>query len=130
MKRQTIRIPDYGWTVHVYYNTTPYDRKELVRVIKKFGGSVESQRGVYDNMSHWHPNNAFTYSNGMLRVSVMSLGWASSFAQFINSFSHELHHLSVHIAQHNNLPFDGEEIAYLAGDMAQMMYPILIEYLI
>ena len=74
-------------------------------------------------------NNGLTYSNRTLKQSVVSLGRASEFAQFLNSFVHELQHLSTHIVQAYGMPLDGEEICYLSGWIAQEMYPILIHYL-
>ena len=129
MKRQRIYIPEYSWIVDIYYDSTPRDAREIVRKIALLGCSDEGIATTYEQLSSGILNNGFTYSNRALKQSVVSLGRASEFAQFLNSFVHELQHLSTHIAQAYGIPLDGEEICYLSGGIAQEMYPILIHYL-
>ena len=129
MKRQTIYIPEYDWIVHVYYDTTPYNTEELLGKLYQMGCSENSILITRNQLLGGDYNNGFTYSNRALKQSVVSLGRSSSFAQFLNSFVHELHHLSTHIAQSYNIPLDGEDVCYLSGSIAQKMYPILIHYL-
>ena len=129
MKRHTIHIPEYEWTAYVYYDTTPYDTEELLDKLISLGCSENGVLRTRKQLLVGGYNNGFTYSNRALKRSVVSLGRASEFAQFLNSFVHELHHLSTHIAQTYDIPLDGEEICYLSGGIAQEMYPILIHYL-
>ena len=129
MKRQNIYIPDCDWIVHVYYDTTPYDTEELLGKLRSLGCSENGILRTRKQLLGGEYNNGFTYSNRALKQSVVSLGRASEFAQFLNSFVHELQHLSTHIAQAYGIPLDGEEICYLSGWIAQEMYPILIHYL-
>ena len=129
MKRQTIYIPEYQWKVYVYYDTTPYDTEELLGKLRSLGCSENGILRTRKQLLGGDYNNGFTYSNRALKQSVVSLGRASEFSQFLNSFVHELHHLSTHIAQAYGIPLDGEEICYLSGGIAQEMYPILIHYL-
>lgn len=129
MKRQTIYIPDYDWTIHVYYGTTPRDTGRLLEKLRELGCSTNGILKTKEQLLSGSYNNGFTYSNRVLKESVMSLGRASSFAQFLNSFAHELHHLVTHIAGTIGIPLNGEEICYLAGSLAQEMYDILIHYI-
>lgn len=129
MKRQTIYIPEYQWKVYVYYDTTPYDTDELIHKLYSLGCSEDSILRTRKQLLGGEYNNGFTYTNRVLKRSVVSLGRASKFSQFLNSFAHELHHLSTHIAQAYGIPLDGEDVCYLSGSIAQKMYPILIHYL-
>lgn len=130
MKRQVIHIPEYEWTAYVYYDTTQYDTDEILNKLYSLGCSEKGILRTRKQLLGGGYNNGFTYSNRVLKQSVVSLGRASEFAQFLNSFVHELQHLSTHIAQANGINLDGEEICYLSGWIAQEMYPILIHYLI
>lgn len=130
MKRQIIYIPEYQWKVYVYYDTTPNDTEEVLRKLYDLECSEDGILNTRKQLLEGNYNNGFTYSNRILRQSVVSLGRSSSFAQFLNSFVHELHHLSTHIAQSYNIPLDGENVCYLSGGIAQKIYPILIHYLI
>ena len=129
MKRQTIYIPEYQWGIYVYYDTTPKDAEEVLEKLYDLGCSENSILITRNQLLGGDYNNGFTYSNRALKQSVVSLGRASKFSQFLNSFSHELHHLSTHIAQAYGIPLDGEDVCYLSGSIAQKMYPILIHYL-
>ena len=129
MKRQVIYIPEYEWTAYVYYDTTQYDTDEILNKLYSLGCSEKGILRTRKQLLGGGYNNGFTYSNRSLKQSVVSLGRASEFAQFLNSFVHELQHLSTHIAQANGINLDGEEICYLSGWIAQKMYPILIHYL-
>lgn len=129
MKRQVIHIPEYEWTAYVYYDTTQYNTDEILNKLYSLGCSEKGILRTRKQLLGGGYNNGFTYSNRSLKQSVVSLGRASEFAQFLNSFVHELQHLSTHIAQANGINLDGEEICYLSGWIAQEMYPILIYYL-
>lgn len=129
MKRQLIHIPEYGWRVYVYYDTTPKEAREVIGMIYRLGCSEEGILRTYEQLSSGVLNNGFTYSNRVLKRSVMSLGRTSSFAQFLNSFVHELHHLVTHIGTTVGLDLEGEDICYLSGSIAQKMYPILLHYI-
>lgn len=129
MKRQTIYIPEYDWTVYVYYGTTPRDTQEILSKICRLGCPKEGILRSRKQLLSGDYNNGLTYSNRVLKQSVVSLGMASEFAQFLNSFVHELHHLVTHIASAEGIPLEGEEICYLSGDIAQEMYPILMYYI-
>lgn len=129
MKRQTIYIPDYDWIVHVYYDTTPKNADEITNALYYLGCSYKGIIRTRKQILSGEYNNGMTYSNRVLKRSIVSLGRASEFSQFLNSFVHELQHLSTHIAKANGIPLDGEEICYLSGSLAQLMYPILIHYI-
>lgn len=66
-------------------------------------------------------DTGLTYSNYKKRETVMVVGLTSSPSQFLNSFDHERKHLEAHIAQAYGINPYGEEIAYLSGDIAQML---------
>lgn len=129
MKRQTIYIPDYDWTVYVYYDTTPYNMQELLGKLHSLGCSEKGISRTYEQLFDGSYNNGLTYTNKALKRSILALGRASSFPQFLNSFVHEVHHLATHIAVIESLPLDGEEVCYLSGWIAQQMYPVLIHYI-
>ena len=129
MKRQVIYIPDYDWVVYIFYDTTKNDAVEVSCKLYQIGCSPQGIGRSYRQLMKGIYNNGMTYSNRSLRESVVSLGRASEFPQFLNSFVHELQHLSTHIAMSSDIPLDGEDICYLSGWLAQRMYPILIHYI-
>lgn len=75
----------------------------------------------YKNLMSCKLDTGLTYSNYMMRETVMVVGMTSSPVEFLNSFDHERKHLEAHIAQAFRIDPWGEEIAYLSGDIAQML---------
>lgn len=58
------------------------------------------------------------------RETVVVTSLSSSPAQFLNSWTHEMFHLCRHVAQACGIDPYGEEAAYLAGTVAQKMFPV------
>jgi hypothetical protein len=72
---------------------------------------------IRNNLLKCDMDTGFTYSNKKLRRTVMIVGLASSPAEFLNSFEHELRHLVDDIASTHSMDMAGEEVAYLTGDI-------------
>lgn len=70
-------------------------------------------------------DTGFTYSNPEFRESVVVIGSSSSGAEFLNSFVHELRHLTDDIAYTCGYPLRGEPAAYLAGDISMGLSDIV-----
>lgn len=52
----------------------------------------------------------------------MAIGRASSEREFFNSYIHEQRHLQDDLANMNGISLDGEEIAYLSGEIAMKVF--------
>lgn len=72
---------------------------------------------IRENLERADMDSGFTYSNKDMRRSVVVVGLATSQAQFLNSFEHELRHLCDDIASASQMQMQGEEVAYLTGDI-------------
>ena len=83
------------------------------------GTILERVRG---NLLRADMDSGFTYSNKTMRRSVVVVGLATSQAQFLNSFEHELRHLCDDIAAASGMPMQGEEVAYLTGDVNSLLW--------
>ena len=67
-------------------------------------------------------NHGITFSNTQLRTSIIVIGKTSNASQFVNSFVHEISHLTNHIARTYHLDLNSEEVCYISGDIAQEMF--------
>lgn len=67
-------------------------------------------------------NTGLTYSNIAFRSTVMVIGLFSSRREFFNSYTHEQRHLQDDLANMNGIDLDGEDIAYISGDIAMRTY--------
>ena len=81
------------------------------------------------NLEKADMDSGFTYSNKTRRRSVVVVGLASSQAQFLNSFEHELRHLCDDIAVASAMPMQGEEVAYLTGQINTMLWKDIHQFI-
>lgn len=89
---QTIDINGY-WTVYICYGTDLGER-----------------------------NSGFTATDFDKKLSIVSIGTATSNAQFFNTIIHEAKHVQSHICKYYHVPEDSESAAYLIGYLTMKMY--------
>ena len=80
---------------------------------------------VAESLDDNHPNSGFTFSNTRRRESIIYVSPTTSGGEFISTFFHELTHLVCDICLTDGISLRGEEIAYLAGDIAHQLSDIL-----
>lgn len=121
----TIHIDKYGWCVRLYVSVTKYAADKILTDVEAIGASERLVERMKANLLKGQMNTGFTYSNKRDRKSVVVIGKSSSAAEEMNSFAHELRHLVDDIASTESMDIGGEEVAYLTGDIAAMMFPII-----
>lgn len=129
MIRQEILIRAYDWRVRCYYSVDTYYTEEIAQHLQTVGCGGDYLRRAVANMDSGKLNHGLCYSNTDTGESVLVVGLTSSAAQFLNSLCHELHHLTEHICKARGVPTDSEEAAYLCGDMAQKIFPCVVNLL-
>lgn len=117
MKKGDLSIPEYGWTVRMYFAVTGYHTDDILESLDIIDCPKTIMQRVAEKMADRKLDTGFTYSNKRMRRSVMVVGLTSSPAEFLNSFEHELRHLVDDIADECGLPMKGEQVAYLTGDI-------------
>ena len=110
------------WKVYVYYDVTPKDAIKVVTKLQKIRLPKSYITSAYTTLISDKLNQGITETNSKLKESVIVFTKTTNASQFINSFVHEIGHLSNHIARTYNLNLNGEEIQYIAGDIAQQMF--------
>lgn len=90
--------------------------------MRKFGASEDFLITAQENMLSCRLDTGITYSNFLFRTTIMVIGKASSEREFFNSFIHEQRHLQDDLANMNGISLDGEEIAYLSGEIAMKVF--------
>lgn len=129
MKRQTFTLPNYDWRVTVFYDTKTHDVDYVIDALDEIGCTEENLRRSYRNIVSGDANNGLTFSNLGQRESVVSIGHADSLGEFLDTFQHEITHLCRHVCQYHHIDPWGEAAAYLAGDIAKRMHPLLEPYM-
>lgn len=121
---QNFILPRYRWYVRVYYAVTAYWTDDIIRDLVRIGCHGTELRRAYDNLLRGDLNTGITYSNTAAGETVMVISLTSTPAQFLNSWLHEMRHLSRHIERAFKINPYGEEAAYLAGEIGQRMFPV------
>ena len=118
-------IEQYRWHVHCYFAVDKYYTEEILSVLDSLGCSSAVYDRVAKKMERNEKNAGFTYSNKIAHETLMVVGRATSNAEYINSITHELRHLCDDIASVVGISDNGEDVAYLTGDIASQMADVI-----
>lgn len=124
MIKQRFIVDKYYWKVYVYYNVTKNDVEVVLNKLKELKLPTSYIKSAYTILNSNKQNQGITQTNVNLRTTVIVISKTSSSSEFVNSFVHEIVHLTNHIALYYNLDLTKEDVCYLAGDIAQEMYKI------
>lgn len=119
MIRQHCCIPRLRWCIDIYYDATPKCADEILDALWDLGCE---QRYLYKAerlLRSGVDNEGLTYSNPHERRSVVVIGHVSNPFEMCNSIMHELDHLQVAICRADGYRTDGEDAAYLMGDITE-----------
>ena len=122
--RLTMDICGKPWRITVFLPLTRYHVEEILDTLKSIGISEENLSTARENLTTGRVNNGFTFSNGEKRETVSVWAVCTSPSMYFNLIVHELHHLSVHIAEANGLDLKGEDVCYIHGDTAQHLWSL------
>lgn len=122
MNRQYLYLKGYDWAVTVYYPVTARCVDVIMSHLHSIGCRGDDLMTAWRNLSSGKWDTGLTYSDYKGGRSVVVVGVATTFGELMNSVSHEIHHLSVHIAEANDLDLRGEEVCYIDGKLTQLVY--------
>ena len=112
------------WVVDFLFATERYDVDGVLACLKHAAAPRWVLDKAYGLMVSCERDCGFTYSRGGELTyanpdnfrAVVLIGPTSSGAEFIDTLTHEIHHLAVAIAKSLGVDLEGETPAYLAGD--------------
>lgn len=116
-----------NWKVTILYECTCDDIDYIIETLKQVNCPKIYIKEALTNLETCSLNTGLTYSNIKLKSSIIVINKTSSFAQLINTVSHEFYHLICHISKALKIK-DQEELAYLNGKLNMQSY-IFIENL-
>ena len=122
------RIVNIGrWLVEFYFAEDGYDSDALLDRMYDFGASAKVMRQAMSLMESEDKNTGFTFSNPYERVAIVAVGPTTDGEEFINTLTHEIHHLAVAIAASLGIDLESETPAYVAGDSAMALAETICE---
>lgn len=127
MKRQRIELVEYDWDVMIFYDATINDVDEIMEYLYHIHCDGVYAKRAYKNLTSGEMNTGLTFSRK--GESCIVLGRATDTQNFAHTLSHEIIHLGHHIAQYFGFSSQGEQLAYLIGDITALSLPYASEYL-
>lgn len=115
------------WLVEFYFAEDGYDADALLDRMFDFGASAKVMRQAMSLMESGDKNTGFTFSNPYDRVAIVAIGPTTHGEEFINTLTHEIHHLAVAIAASLGIDLESETPAYVAGDSAMALAETICE---
>ena len=125
MIRRSLRIG--RWRVDFLFADGRYDIGEVLDAVEDAGADGEFAGMAKDLMVGCDYDCGFTFSNPSKKRAVVYVGPTSSGEEFVDTFTHELHHLAVAIASDLGIDLESESPAYLAGDSARELADVVCE---
>lgn len=123
MIERTLKIG--RWLAEFYFAEDGYDIDTLVDRLFDFGASAATMKKAVALMESGEMNTGFTFSNPYDRLAIVAVGPTTSGSEFVNTLTHEVHHLAVAIAESLGVDLDGESPAYLAGDSSRELAEVV-----
>ena len=123
MIREVLRIG--RWVADFIFADDGYDEEAVLGCLYDIDAPVPVMQRANRIMESKAYNRGFTFCNPDLRRAVVVVGPTTSGRQFINTFSHEINHLSEQIAEYYGLRNHPEASAYLTGDTTMALTRII-----
>lgn len=123
MISQYIQLGDQKWNVLVYYNVGIRDFVEIADSLMQLNCSKKDIKKALNTIRK--KNNGFTFSNSDYKMTIVCIGKATGFDQFVNTTIHEAKHVQSHICEYYNIGENTEQAAYLIGHLVYRMYQML-----
>lgn len=123
MIHKPIQIND--WHVDVFFCITRYEEGVLEGALRDADapvGVIVRMRQIARDDEY---NTGFTCAGGKRKRCVVVIGKASSAEQLLNTFCHEIYHLTSYIARAEGTNPFGEAAAYLDGDISARFADII-----
>lgn len=114
----------YNWNIVVLYQCSCDDIDFIIETLKEINCPNKYIIQALNNLKTCSLNIGLTYSNTILKSSVIVINKTSSFAELINTISHEYYHLICHIQKTLEIE-DEEELAHLNGNLNMRSYNIV-----
>lgn len=116
------------WRVDFLFAREEYDVDEVLSLMYECNASPSLCARAKRLMQSGRVNTGFTFSDSDDYRAIVAIGPASSGEQFVNTLSHEIHHLAVAVASALGIDLEEETPAYIAGDTSMELIKTICEF--
>ena len=125
MIRVDVHIPKWDFEVHCFFAVTGYAVDVIMEELWFLQIPSDKAKKAFENLSSGELNTGLCFSNPRMKEALIVVAKATDPAEFINSLSHEIHHLASYVGQQFGLDPLGEDIAYFTGELTREVYPYI-----
>lgn len=126
-----------GWVVDFLFAERVYDVDGTLACLRDAGAPKWALSEAMDLMENCHRDCGFTFSrrnrysylNEDRHRAVVLIGPTSSCGEFLDTFIHELRHLTDSIAKSVGIALDSEDAAYISGDTARELSDVVTYFI-
>ena len=104
------------WHACFIFAPDGYDDNAILDILYDLDASDYILVKAEKKMREGRPNEGFTFANSRMKEALVIIGPSTSGAEFVNTLSHEIYHLSVAVAKSLGLDLEDEQPAYIEGD--------------
>lgn len=115
-------IDKYNWKVYLYLAVDESNAEYVFSKLSELHCDYSKATSAYKVLSNDYLNKGFTYTNYNTYTSLIIICKAENKGEYINTIVHEINHLKSHIANAYDLNEKGEEVSYLIGNIAEIIY--------
>lgn len=115
------------WVVDFLIADKGYDIEGVLACLYDISIPKRMRDRAYEIMTEGELNSGFICSNANLMRAVIVIGPYSDGKEFLDTLTHEIHHLAVAIASNLGHDLEGETPAYINGDAVRELAGIICE---
>lgn len=104
------------WHVCFIFAPNGYDDNAILDILYDLDASDYILVKAGKKLREARPNEGFTFANQAMKEALVVIGPTTSGAEFVNTLSHEIYHLSIAISKRLGIDLEGEEPAYIGGN--------------
>ena len=124
MIHQRVYFEREDWVIHCFLDVRKRDVPAILTLLSSLNLLDDE---AAESLERNDFNSGLTISDLLRQESVIVAAHTTSAKQMVNTFTHEIRHLTDHIALAHGIPQSGEPIAYLTGDISMALAGSLLQ---
>ena len=122
MIKARVYLQEYDWTIYAHFAVTKDNSEEIFNKLLQYGSQYNEALDACAVIEEDRPNYGITYSNHILKTTILVISKSTSAKEFIDTFVHEVSHIQRHIIKTYHLDSDSEQVCYMIGTIAKQLY--------
>lgn len=124
---QVEHITHLDWTVYILHKVSCKDNNAIINYLQYIDCPSYLINEALTNLKTCNLNSGLTYSNVSKRESIVVISNTTSIGEYVNTITHELHHLTSQIRNYNHL--SEEQAALICGNINMKVYRFIKKFI-